>query len=1326
MAAGAGSTSGHGGRGSSAALESSLDRRFQGVSNTMESIQGLSTWCIENKKHHSVIVRYWMKWLRKSEAAHRLNLFYLANDVIQNCKRKNAIVYRSTFAEVLPEAALLVKDAKVRKSVERIFTIWEERNVYPEELISELKASLVKKEPPPAQLNPKAALKSKIVAEFAPQTFIEQLSGYKHSLEEAELKEKQLSALRVDVCSTEALKRLKDKAGGKKFSKDFEEGSGKLQEFVNFLEQQVKGGPQLLEALSNADVFYEMQYKEVKIVANAYKTFANRVSNLKRKLDALKATLPDPEDSPIPSPSEDAPSPTGSESPFHGMGVGGAKGDSANMDIDGQVMDGGDTPSPLSTPSGSHGPVHRHGEGDNRDVEDMELSEGEEAESANIIVEERREKPAPVSKPTPAVQPPQASEEPPSKKPVAPTIPTPSTPGTPATPLPVNLANVDLGKISSILSSLTSVMKNTGVSPVSRPSPGTPTTPSAQGSAVKTPTPSPGGPSATNPLASILSRVDITPEGILSALSKTQAQSGGLQGLSSLLHTVTGNSSVGALSTGKDRALNPVPSEPAQGPNYVSPEVTTSSSVLPVGKSTTMPTTPKPKSTFGNNYKRELDRESEREPSAVVSSSPSSLESKIHKFLQGNPGFSAINLNIPILGSGQGGNNDSPLLGSENVDGTPVRDETAGTPTQDEIMDKPGSESLALLSDPSSLGTVKKHSSTGHELSPTAYRSESWDVSISPQTVFGQAEENDGDYRSSHYPGFGPDKASKSILKATGEDLIKRRMSGSLSGSSSTSSAIQESKAGHVKARQDSQSTGVGGNSLSKASFYEGGADKRVTVAKESHPLAASERLKNAGTRKAGNSTEEGSAQGEEEAEGTKEKVLGNTPPASESNSSHYHRIETLVTSSCGEGAPIETLGYSNRRMSGERIQTVESIRVIGRGMRSHGRGGGAGVRPTPGGGNWYDDAYVEGPPPPIIAQPPSLGLPPHPSTPTLPSQGRPDERTLGTSALPPPPHLLPPHPHIPPTQFQFEERPLMPFPGEDHHSRSHPHQNPPPASFFSSPPPPIPQPPPPPIPPHPPRDFLSPPSAVMVGGVLVPVDRALPFPPTRPDGAERGGASSSGNTGGSSSLGGAGNPSNPCCPPPLMSSLLGDPPYKDKTHPGAVKENFSLSHVPPLHRPGTSGAPPPLLGSVQDGPSPPPSSSASSAPPSPSGDPPSLLSQNRHPTPSVQQSQRPPGSPPPQSRNHRRPSSPVSLMHLPSPGPRPHLRPLHPHPQTTPVPQRQFLRGRPPHPHALRHPPFEREPLFHGGKRPGPPFSGGAGGGPFYPPKRPFLPPRY
>lgn len=62
-----------------------------------------------------------------------------------------------------------------------------------------------------------------------------------------------------------------------------------------------------------------------------------------------------------------------------------------------------------------------------------------------------------------------------------------------------------------------------GVSPASRPSPGTPTSPSNLSSGLKTPAPAPT--TSHNPLANILSKVEITPESILSALSKTQTQS---------------------------------------------------------------------------------------------------------------------------------------------------------------------------------------------------------------------------------------------------------------------------------------------------------------------------------------------------------------------------------------------------------------------------------------------------------------------------------------------------------------------------------------------------------------------------------------------------------------------------------------------------------------------------------------------------------------------------------------------------------------------------------------------------------------------------------
>lgn len=109
------------------------------------------------------------------------------------------------------------------------------------------------------------------------------------------------------------------------------------------------------------------------------------MSHLKRKLDSLKANLPDMDESPIPSPSADAPSPTGSESPFHDLEM--ARPD---PDLDGCAMEDeadAPAPSPLSSPGGSPKQMETVGQSDNREVEDMELSD-EEMDSGGIIGKE--------------------------------------------------------------------------------------------------------------------------------------------------------------------------------------------------------------------------------------------------------------------------------------------------------------------------------------------------------------------------------------------------------------------------------------------------------------------------------------------------------------------------------------------------------------------------------------------------------------------------------------------------------------------------------------------------------------------------------------------------------------------------------------------------------------------------------------------------------------------------------------------------------------------------------------------------------------------------
>ncbi|XP_034845828.1 regulation of nuclear pre-mRNA domain-containing protein 2 isoform X2 [Mirounga leonina] len=1010
---------------SAGALESSLDRKFQSVTNTMESIQGLSSWCIENKKHHTTIVYHWMKWLRRSAYPHRLNLFYLANDVIQNCKRKNAIIFRESFADVLPEAAALVKDPSVSKSIERIFKIWEDRNVYPEEMIMALREALsttfktqkqlkenLNKQPnkqwkkSQTSTNPKAALKSKIVAEFRSQALIEELLLYKRSEDQIELKEKQLSTMRVDVCSTETLKCLKDKTGGKKFSKEFEEASSKLEEFVNGLDKQVKNGPSLTEALENAGIFYEAQYKEVKVVANAYKTFANRVNNLKKKLDQLKSTLPDPEESPVPSPSMDAPSPTGSESPFQGMG--GEESQSPAMESEKSA-----TPEPVT---------------DNRDVEDMELSDVED-DGSKIIVEDRKEKPVEKSavstsmstKPTESISkassctpvPVTMTATPPLPKPVNTSLLSPS----PALALP-NLANVDLAKISSILSSLTSVMKNTGVSPASRPSPGTPTSPSNLSSGLKTPAPAPT--TSHNPLANILSKVEITPESILSALSKTQTQSApALQGLSSLLQSVTGNPVPASEAASQSTSASPanttvssikgrnlpsntqsfIPKSFNYSPNSSTSEVSsTSASKASIGQSPGLPSTtfklPSNSVGFTGTHTTNpaapptevaMCQSSEiAKPKLESESTSPSLEMKIHNFLKGNPGFSGLNLNIPILSSlGSSAPTEShpsdfqrgPTSTSiDNIDGTPVRDERSGTPTQDEMMDKPTSSSvdtMSLLSKIISPGSSTPSSTR----SPPPGREESYPRELSnsvptyrpfglgsespykqpsdgmerPSSLMDSSQEKfypdtsfqeDEDYRDFEYSGP-PPSAMMNLEKKPAKSILK-------SSKLSDTTEYQPILSSYSHRAQEF------GNTLAAPTGHPPtpGVEKILapTISTTS-TIEFKNMLKNA-SRKPSDDKHFGQAPSKgTSSDGVSLSNLAQpslTATEQQQQEEHY-RIETRVSSSCldlpdsteEKGAPIETLGYhnaSNRRMSGEPIQTVESVRVPGKGNRGHGR----------------------------------------------------------------------------------------------------------------------------------------------------------------------------------------------------------------------------------------------------------------------------------------------------------------------------------------------------------------------------------------------------
>lgn len=122
--------------------EATLETRFNQVTNSQESIQTLSYLCLHYKTHHRKIAQLWLKCLQKAKPSHRLTLIYLANDIVQNAKRKNATSFIADFKSILKDTIPYLRDSKIKSSVERVFNIWQDRTIFDTETLTELKSSL--------------------------------------------------------------------------------------------------------------------------------------------------------------------------------------------------------------------------------------------------------------------------------------------------------------------------------------------------------------------------------------------------------------------------------------------------------------------------------------------------------------------------------------------------------------------------------------------------------------------------------------------------------------------------------------------------------------------------------------------------------------------------------------------------------------------------------------------------------------------------------------------------------------------------------------------------------------------------------------------------------------------------------------------------------------------------------------------------------------------------------------------------------------------------------------------------------------------------------
>ncbi|KAA8519020.1 hypothetical protein F0562_016206 [Nyssa sinensis] len=131
-----------------------LTDKLSKLNSSQQSIESLSRWCISHRKKAKQIVETWDKLFNSAQREQRVSFLYLANDILQNSRRKGS-EFVNEFWKVLPAALKHVYengDENGKKAASRLVDIWEERKVFGSRG-QNLKDEMLGKDPPPMSVS---------------------------------------------------------------------------------------------------------------------------------------------------------------------------------------------------------------------------------------------------------------------------------------------------------------------------------------------------------------------------------------------------------------------------------------------------------------------------------------------------------------------------------------------------------------------------------------------------------------------------------------------------------------------------------------------------------------------------------------------------------------------------------------------------------------------------------------------------------------------------------------------------------------------------------------------------------------------------------------------------------------------------------------------------------------------------------------------------------------------------------------------------------------------------------------------------------------------
>ncbi|XP_014466900.1 regulation of nuclear pre-mRNA domain-containing protein 1A isoform X3 [Alligator mississippiensis] len=244
----------------SAFSEAALERKLSELSNSQQSVQTLSLWLIHHRKHSALIVSVWERELRKAKSNRKLTFLYLANDVIQNSKRKGP-EFTKDFAPVIVEAFKHVSsesDESCKKHLGRVLSIWEERSVYENDVLEQLRQALYGDKKGKKRTYEQIQVEDNNCSAQSSPTDPPQTTDLIRALQELEnaasgdaAVHQRIASLPIEVQDVSLLDRITDKESGEQLSKMVDDACMLLADYNGRLAAEIDDRKQLTRMLSD-------------------------------------------------------------------------------------------------------------------------------------------------------------------------------------------------------------------------------------------------------------------------------------------------------------------------------------------------------------------------------------------------------------------------------------------------------------------------------------------------------------------------------------------------------------------------------------------------------------------------------------------------------------------------------------------------------------------------------------------------------------------------------------------------------------------------------------------------------------------------------------------------------------------------------------------------------------------------------------------------------------------------------------------------------------------------------------------------------------------